>query len=445
LLSAIAAATGVVIYSFTRALTGRVLGAVAVLIWAITPVAVFSTTTFMAEALVTTLCVAAVASYCGYLARPGYRSAVSFGVFSALALLTKATAFSLVFVPPLAVLAARRLRLVRKAHFWAPLFVVIAIAGLWYVPLLRSSATRAQLETTLGLLDRLLLWPAAVGWLLCAAALYGLYQCCVAPYLRGGAPPWAAAAGSLVVGTTLTHLIVAESQEARHLAHAAPFVVVFGVVALGGRLEKLGGRLAPNRPAAARKVLVAATTLALLGGVTFRPLSRPSTPYARIAADLLADRTLDGSVILVSSDQLVEGPLIAELAARAPEPRHVVLRATKNLAQVSFAALSYRKRFASTAEIQEYLESIPVAAIVVDDPKPGSKYEHHRQLLELLGSKDSPWALRREYPTLSADGSRVLWRVRLYKLRGGDLRQRKAVEVEVSALGRTLRLEPPGE
>jgi hypothetical protein len=396
----------------------------------------------MAEVLVTALCFAALWIYSQFLTAGTYRAALGFGLLAGLAILTKGTAISLAFVPPLGAISAHRIGLLRRLPFWSALPVAFLVTSLWYLPLFDSSRKRAiEIEAGLGVYPRLLLWISAVGIVLLAVALWGLWQRYLRLLLRDGASPWAAAGGSFLLAVAAVHIMLPESQESRHLSHAVPFVVVFAVVAAADVARRFRAWVPENRNGL-RKAIVFLAALLLFCAFDFRVRKKPATPYGAIAEDLLADPKLGGAVILVSSDRYVDGLLVAEIAMRQPDPRLVVLRGTKMLADVGSDARFYQKGFTSPEEMAGFLTPIPVAVIVADKPLPGSKFVHHRQLLKLLDDKASAWPECKEYQASSHRGARVWW-VRACTMEGTDLRQRAAIDFEIPSLKRTLQLKPP--
>ena len=107
--------------------------AVAPVLLILTPVVRYCAGMVMPEVLCMLLVVAAVLWWRRYLESPGWGPAVWFGVFAALAILTKQVALFLALVPPLTLVLTRRLQLLRRVHFWAPAVVVAALASPWYI------------------------------------------------------------------------------------------------------------------------------------------------------------------------------------------------------------------------------------------------------------------------------------------------------------------------
>lgn len=427
MLSALSALTAVLVYRFVRPRAGRLAGACAALLWCLAPKTVFTTTTVLAEPLLTLLTTTAVLAYAAYLEKPRWSVSLLFGILAAAALLTKGSAIALALVPPAAVVLLRRPRLLLRLHFWAPAVVVVALAGLWYVPLLSSTAERVTAERTmLPALDRLALWIPLLGVPLLVAGVVGWAANVVRPALQGKVTVGDATFGAFVASAALFHQFVPESQEARHLVPASPFLIALAVLWFHAAVSR-----AP-KPAA----LLAVFTLTC-AAASFEINRKPATPYPRIAQDLLTDRTLDDAAILVSSEEYVEGALIAELALQAPRPVHLVLRASKQLARTDWnAAGPYELRYSDADLIPRGLLPIPAAVVVLEDAeKPTKTIPHHRQLRAAVAAESSPWKLQKRYP--GSPG------VAVYRLQAEDLARRTAIQVEIGRGGRMVDVPAP--
>jgi hypothetical protein len=152
------------------------------------------------------------------------------------------------------------------------------------------------------------------------------------------------------------------TQEARYFmpAAGAMFLLLgYGMGLLSGRMAasprqmpRIGGAAAPFLIAAASVLSSAISLPARTEG--YRPLAA-SIPLGRGPVVILCSLTSSG-----------EGAFIAERLALDPRRDGLILRATKVLSSSGFNGGHYRDRFATPAEVELYLQSIPVDYLVVD-------------------------------------------------------------------------------
>ena len=428
-LSALSAGVGALIYCGVRKLAGVWAATASVLAWCLAPKTIFTVTTVLAEPQLALLCAGAIGAYSAYLDRTRPLAAMAFAAFAAAAFLTKGAGASLALVPPVAILSLRRARLFLRLEFWIPALIVCGAAGVWYGPMLKVVLKRVLLYPhTLTQLERAGLWIDLLGAPLMLAALFGWATQFLFPAVRRTLDPKIAAAGAFVFAGAVFHQLVPESQEARHLAHVSPFAVGFAFVGWDSLLRRLD---APHR------LRPVATVLLLVIGVasSFRLDVKPATPYSQVAEDLLADPALVDSAILVSSQQHVEGLLIAELAQRRPDPDWMVLRSGKQLARQGPNGFPYIAAYRSATEVAKAMLEVPVAVIVLEDSSPDpNRGEHHRQLLEVVTAPHSPWKLQKSY--VGNPGALV------YRLDSESLARRNPVMVEIGLTGRYVEIPP---
>lgn len=393
----------------------------------------------MTEIPFTFFCLAALLSYVLYLRRPGRRWAALFGLAASAALLTKGLAVVLAFIPLPAVWAVGRMDLLRRWSFWLPAAVVLALAGPWYalqgslIPtafgglLARLSVARlGSLEERVGALAYSL-GPAIT--LLAAAALA---VALLAPRLRGRRSPLAAVGLAYVGGALLLHLALPESSEPRHLFHVIP--VLIAAVALAGNWA---AKYLPAWAAPAGRLALVAIVAGRLAWPPARA-AKPDFALVSLAEELAADSSLDGAVFLVAANGTAEGAFVAETARLAPDPRWFVLRSSKVLAWVNWAPQGeYVETYESAGEVAAYLDSVPVAVVVVSE----GQYEtlpHDRLLLEAVESSPERW---RELPPRSS--SNRPFTVRAFRSTRPDLLPQKPIRMDLTRrLGRVIEADP---
>src|SRR4051812_4156721 len=85
----------------------------------------------MSEVLLTLLCFWSAAFFGRYIVSERSRDSVLFGLFFALAVLTKGNGWLLAMIPPIALVLTRRWRLVTRVSFWLPVVIVAVICLPW--------------------------------------------------------------------------------------------------------------------------------------------------------------------------------------------------------------------------------------------------------------------------------------------------------------------------
>ena len=393
----------------------------------------------MAEIPLTLCCLVAVLAYVRYLETERWRPAALFGLAASAALLTKGLGVVLAFVPLPAALAAGKSALVRKWTFWLPAGIVVAVAGPWYalqgslIPTAFGGALERLSIARLGGAEErfgyLLHFLGPVLTVIVAVALAGVLAL---SRLRRRCSPLTAVAVSYLAGGVLLHLALPESAEPRHLFHLVP--VLLAVAAVGV------GRLATFLPAwtakAGRVALVAAVAVRLAwpGGW---PL-KPDYALVPLAEELAADTKLDGAVFLVAANGIGEGAFIAEAARLSPDPRWFVLRSSKTLAWVNWAAHGeYITLYENSADIAAYLDSIPVAVVIVGSGQYRT-LPHDELLIEALESNPDRWRALDERRSSSHP-----YRVRVFVSTRVDLKPHGPIQIDMSRrLGRMIESAP---
>ncbi len=392
--------------------------------------------------------IAAVAAYIAYLDRPGWTPSTLFGLCASAALLTKGAGIGLALIPPIAVLAMRRFDLLRRADFWAPAAMVLLLAGPWYIAAGRfvPSAMGGTIHRVFGLrhvaapFEKITFWPLLLGPAFAAAALAGLWLLLLAPGWKGRATSTAAAAGGFVIGVAFFNFALPESGEPRHIHQAAPLAVLLAAGALAAAARRLGGK-----PAAHIGVWGLAT-LAFFA-VGFKAIDKPRSGFRDAAQLILKDPALRNAAVLVSSERFGEGAFVAEIALARPDPELFVLRGSKALSAMTWSGYSYRSRVETVGEVTDFLDDIPVAAVVIDGAEPiRGAWLHHRLLREAVAESPTEWRLAREIavPPSSSDGEPTT--VAVYRSTKPDVSIRKPIRVDMThSLKKVIEIEPSAE
>jgi hypothetical protein len=359
----------------------------------------------MAEILVALLVWLAVSAYGRYLESGDWREAAWFGLWASVAILTKGTAFSLALVPLFAVFLTRRWSLLKDPTFWIPLGLVLVLCGPWYalVPDARHERVipYGGLGFGLGSLRRTPReWIALLGWLPAGLFLAGLTERIWAVVRSRSVSGFWVAAVSLMGGLTVFRLFVGVSRNPRTLTLAVPLALLFALHASSWLARRV-----PRQAVFAGGVLI----LAAVAGVNIGQMApKPSRGFVEIAHGLIADPVLGKTTMLIASDPFGEGMFIAEMAMHEKRPGHVIVRASKALADVGWMGQNYALRYRTPEDVGVYLAGEGISLIVVDDG--GSTRMPHRDVLARFLTSSPDWE-----PAETA-GS-----VRVYRRRGSNL------------------------
>lgn len=423
---------------------GAIAAAGAAAFFLLNPTTQWLTGGLMREPATTLLVLLAAGAFARYLSQPDWRWSTAFALAAAAAILTQETAICLALVPPLGVLFTGRWNVVRRFDFWSAAAVTAALVGPWYwfvgaylLPGRTGSPVYRLTEVSTGTryYDQLSYIGYLLGWPLTICAAVGLAVVLLRERrsedltARCRAACWCA----VVVGGWSVHALVPESNEARHLAHTTP-VLIFGLVGLGHEVVRRAAKTTMSRRALG--AALGASAVASLATSVDLDTTRRRYGFDRIAEALLAAPELEGTAVLVSSREAGEGVLISEIAMRQPDPKFFVLRGQKALAKGG-----YRLRMESPEEAAEFLESVPIAAVVIDDAIPARwQLPHHEQLRKAIELTGEQW----ERVTLPADGVENPERIKFYRRIGEDLRPKRPITLEVRRLRRNLSWEPGG-
>ena len=356
----------------------------------------------MTEIPVALLSLLATLCFARFLEREETLDSVLFGLFAALAILTKGSGLMLALVPPLALLFSRKFHLLKKLSFWYPVPIVLVLCGPWTWKF-REEARAGWMEGNPSwhfTLQALLYYPKklvlAVGFGLAIIALIGIVMK-LCPRMNGRPPSalWSAA-GALLFGVLVMHLLVPCGLEPRHLVPALPALVMFiiaGTAWLAQRLQLKGQ--SPRSTTTLAYVLV--TALFLTSGFTVKP--KGYSGFSGAAQDILNDPDNAQAVLLISSDATGEGIFISEIAVREKRPGHTVRRASKVLASSSWSGGGYKAKYENETELLHFLEKEPLRLLVLDETiLPDRRVAHHDLLRRTVANNPARFTLLKSYP-----------------------------------------------
>ncbi len=383
----------------------------------------------------------AALSFARFLDGGRTRDALVFGGISAIAVMTKGSALALALLPFVAIPLTKKWHLFRRPALWASAAIVVVLCAPWYWLTLHL-ATAGDLAQSKPTLTYTLAAARFYGWQFLTVMGWGT-GCMAAVGLiivlwrafRGDEvdPVWAGMVG-LLLGIVLVFCIVPAGHEARYILPAVAAEVALAVIGV----KFLGRKLLPARfvnPASAAVLvcLFAGTGLAFPRG--------PSHGFGAVARAVVSDPSLQKAPILVSSDGDGEGMMVAETAMLDHRPDHVVLRSSKVLARCDWNGKNFRLLYANGAQAEEYLESVPVRAVVIDRSARGKGSRLERELVE-SAIKDNPgsWKLAGAFPAWRS-GVQYPSAIKLYLFTGSTAKARGIVSINMkSKLGKTLVL-----
>jgi hypothetical protein len=358
----------------------------------------------MSEILSALLVVLAVLAYGRYLDTERWQPAAWFGIWATLAMLTKATGIELALIPLCAILATRRWRLLGQFSFWLPGILVVGIAGPWYlwVPGAQHESVLRFGGVRFIIAPRLIATPK-VWWDMLGAAPTMLPIIGVLIYgkriLRGSASGKWLAGLSVLLGAYVFRLVIG-AWEDRHLVTNVPIILMFSVAGAAWLLT----RPVLDSVSARFKMAIVGLAVAALVAVNIRnsPLKH-HYGFDQAAQGIVSNPQLAKSVLLVCADPSGEGMLISEIAMRESRPGHIVLRATKLLANSDWMRWNYRALFSTQADTMQYVEGIPAGIVVID--REGWSTPHGRLLFEGIQQHPEKWELLARYaPDNSSSG-----------------------------------------
>lgn len=400
----IVAATALLIQAIGRKLIAPAAGWFAAALYAALPLVQESSAMMMAEPLVTLLILAATAQFARFAESGSSRDALLFGALATLAILTRGSAWALTFIPPIVILLTRNWRLPLNWRLWLSAMPVLLFCVPWYLwarGMSRGAMIGFDPNAPLAFFIagiRHFPWFVAqtAGPLLSVLFLIGCSLLAVAAGKRRLASHWAALL-AMLGGVLLLQSIVPASIEPRFMVQLLPCFVLIAAAGAHGLIT----RLARGWPAQAGAAVAAWPALALLALLTmFRLPEQVRNSGYEAASTALLDglRGQASPALLVASDPLGEGSVIAAVAALRPAEYPVVLRGSKILISEDWLGRDIRARFQTDASMRAMLDMVPVDAVLVDEAiLPHWRRPYHAQLARLVRGDAANWRLGGTY------------------------------------------------
>lgn len=423
LMSVLSATLAWLLYRAMREDLGGIAASLGGALWLLIPLVQKHTGMIMTEIPVALFSFAAAIRFGRYFETHQPRDAVVFALLASLAILTKASALSLAFVPVVAALASGRLFLFKRPGLWASAAIVAALCGPWTI--LTAEYSREGWDQRSASLQyasaAVRYYPEEltqqIGRVLLGLGLIGMMARIVVPAIHGRpSGTWLAAVG-LLLGVLLLHFIIPVPMEPRHLMPAMAPVVMFVVAGCVQITQWLTAIAIPAWIAGTVSFALAAGGFGLQA---FKFSQKNHYGFLPVVQDALTDPAGRETIFLVSSDASGEGGFIAEVAMHERRPSHRVWRASKALASSDWAGRNYESRFKRAEDLKDLLIHNSVELVVIDESIPNERRRPHHDLLrEVLAAEPRSFELIKTYP-LVRGGVRTEEALRLYRIRRPD-------------------------
>ncbi|MDF1852664.1 MAG: glycosyltransferase family 39 protein [Verrucomicrobiales bacterium] len=381
LMAATSSASGAMLASLAgRILEGKIAPWAIGMGWCLHPLVRTYTSIVMSDLLLVFFCLAALAAFAKFQEHRALRASLAFGLFSALAILTKGYGIVLALVPVFSILLTRDWQLLKNPRLWISAMVVIVLAFPWMwftrgitAEGMSSGGVLAQLASSVPYYLKLL--PRELGWVFSlvfvVALLYFLFDRIGSPEgksrEKGGRFELIAAVG-FVASCLLCLLMVPAGLDHRYLL---PLFSVSLLLAAWG-LQRLVQRILPRFVNGAVLLLV----LVLLFE-TYRPVEKQYTGARESIASILAANTSkEMTNLLVVSNAGGEGALISSAVFQGVDTVKV-LRGSQTLAKSDWLGRGYTLSFDDSSGLRSLLSKETVDFVVFDKPAPDSLTPRH--------------------------------------------------------------------
>ena len=368
----------------------------------------------MSDMLVALLSFWAVLTWARYMESPSWGLGIAFALFSAATILTKGNGFALALVPPVAMVVCRRWDLLKRPSLYGSAILILLASAPWSVITSGLVVPTWQYQLTPGFVATAswFLWSnllRAPGVVVSVFGLVGVAVKVIEPLRsRRVEPLWGAAFAQIVAVWTFHAMVPAGLEQRYLLASLGPWLM-FAAAGVQWISERLSGRMAP---ASGWTVVLWVVAGVAFFTTVFEIPSKHRLGLQEVAQELTSNPEFRNSVILCSSDGNGEGILISEVAMREARPGHILLRASRMLAESDWNGRNYKLKLKTPVEIQRFLEEAAVDVVVLD-VKADHAFEHQQQLIAAI--REPGWRRIAVYPraidSFTEPDSRIeIWR-----------------------------------
>jgi GT2 family glycosyltransferase len=382
LIALAAAATAWLVAVAIRRFTSPPWAVAAGLVLLLMPAFQRSYTMVMSDSMAAALSFAAAMLFARYATKPTALRSLVFGLMAAGALLVKPTAIGVALVPALVILVGWRWDLIRRRDLWlaaVPSLLVVlpwywlqmqlAYRGAW-----RSYAGISELGRRFYPFDGMMLARDG-GLVVTACATAGF----VVAVLMKRRDAWLMAGVALVSGTLLAAYEMRAMNESRHWLPMLPACVVLGTFFLA--------RAVPQ-PVAVPLGFLAAVLFLL---VDFRAVPQPYGGFREMAQEIAQS---GHHRVLLSTNNVGDGRVIAELAQREPHPQHILLRAAKLMARTGWNGQVLEMHVNTPEAVLAALDEWRVDQVVVHRTVGAREPRYQLLLEEALNAVPERWSPR---------------------------------------------------
>ncbi len=383
----IAGVTAAATAMLVRHRVGWLAGGAAGLLVLASPALMFDLSAVMLDTAVSLLVLCAALLWAQFIRRRTLSSALCFAACATVTILAKGNGFGLALVPPLCAVLGRDLRPLLTWQAWLAAALVVIFALPWHLATFSMQASGFNYALGWDYTGRALPFYGRaslreIGLLGVAAFLVGLVRIALSRTARQDTDLVAVASAALAM--VVFALLTPADLVARYLIMAIPCAVV--VAATG--LAWLGGLL--FRPAQAG--LLAAVLLLADASVVLRWPHVSDLGMRDFAREILASPD-SGPMVLVVGSPRAEGGLIAAFGELDPGHSHYVLRGTQQLAGGSFMGNQYETRFTSTGGLGEWLAGSGLNWLVLDKTTEAQSLLHDKQMAAVMAPPPPGWRL----------------------------------------------------
>lgn len=316
----------------------------------------------------------AAAAYGSYLETGRWRYAVWFAVFVLAAVGIHGRGAALVFIPVFAPLFAPAAA-GRRTWMWRAAGVLAAFALLVLAPRFVHQIRLPSLhDAAMHARQYIQSVPATMSWPVVILALVG------ASSLRFLRTRWIAMPAA-VLGCWIFHSMVNVPFEDRYLITAAPAIAAL----FGAGIHFFVHRLASGTWRRAVAVAIVVIASAAVARNTIPLWRKPDPGFHRFAAELTRGNS---GILLVAGDAVPEGAFIAEIALHDRREDHIVLRASKMLANINWNFTVYQMLFSNPRDVDAFLDQLHVTTVMVAFR---STHPHIGQLIDALTGDPQVW------------------------------------------------------
>jgi hypothetical protein len=393
LLAALAAWTAWRLYRIITLFSSRLMGVSAGFLFLSTPVVVSLTTSIMLDVVVAAFAMEAAYWLALFTRTERVRDAALFGLFTAMACLTKGNGISLVFAPIAVILLTGRLEMLKRPGLYVSAAIVVALAVPALVVTYRLDAAIGDFGpvTMRTVLSRLSFYCAHIWTQLGPAATTFAVIGALNAIARGrrwheDAPlPLSQAMAALVAGSFVFHLFNP------HLLASGRYMTLaiaplYGLIAVGVQAVSrfVAGEKGRHAVHAALLGLVVVTTFFA------RPALAVRKPfgYREVVNHLDQRDSVAGKRMLIVSDESGEGALVTDIAIRQLHPRPTIVRGSKLLGTDNWNGYNFSLKFNTAQSIIQELEDLHVDYLMIDSSPGAMRLPYWGLVKELVESHE---------------------------------------------------------